>query len=66
MTIPQKFKEKTKNGNIRVSSAYVNSKEGKKAFIFNENGTVSVPEKYYVLNQKVIQPQAAMTTPTDR
>ena len=61
MTIPQKFKEKTKNGNIRVSSAYVNSKEGKKAFIFNENGTVSVPEKDYVLNQKVIQPQAAMT-----
>ena len=60
INVPQKYKSKDDDGNIVVSATFMNSKAGKSFFKIS-NGTVKVPETSYTLNQKVIQPQAAMT-----
>lgn len=60
INIPQKYKSKDSDGNIVVSAKYMNSKAGKS--FFNISGsTISIPKTSYTLNQKVIQPQSAMS-----
>lgn len=61
INIPQQYKSKNKNGNIVVSAEFFEDEQYKDFFIFNDDGTVTVPSRSYTLNQKVIQPQAAMT-----
>ena len=60
INVPQKYKSKNSNGDIVVSKTFMNSTAGKS--FFNISGsTISVPKTSYTLNQRVIQPQAAMT-----
>ncbi|MGN0658615.1 MAG: transglycosylase domain-containing protein [Emergencia sp.] len=61
INIPQQYKTKNKKGNIVISADFFESEDYKDFFIFNDDGTVTVPQGSYSLNQKVIQPQAAMT-----
>ena len=60
INIPQKYKSLNDDGDVVVSASYVKSKAGK-AFFNISGSTVKLPETSYTLNQKVIQPQAAMT-----
>ena len=60
VNIPQKYKSLNSDGDVVVSASYVNSKAGK-AFFKISGSTVSLPDTSYTLNQRVIQPQAAMT-----
>lgn len=59
MNIPQQYKVSDASGNIIVSADFVKTKEGKN-FFEKKNGKYIVRRGNYVLNQKVIQPQAAM------
>ena len=61
INIPQEYKAKNKKGNIIISADFFKDEQYKDFFIFNDDGTVTIPAKSYDLNQKVIQPQAAMT-----
>ena len=61
INIPQPYKTKNKAGNIIISAEFFQDEKYKDFFIFNDDGTVTVPSRSYSLNQKVIQPQAAMT-----
>ena len=61
INIPQQYKTKNKKGNIIISADFFKDEQYKDFFIFNDDGTVTIPAKSYELNQKVIQPQAAMT-----
>ena len=61
INIPQQYKTKNKKGNIIISAEFFEDEQYKDFFIFNDDGTVTVPARSYTLNQKVIQPQAAMT-----
>ncbi|MGF6375455.1 penicillin-binding protein 1A [Clostridiales Family XIII bacterium PM5-7] len=59
INIPENYKSINKNGNLVVSAEFF--EEYPKFFIFNDNGTITIPPESYTLEQKVIQPQAAMT-----
>lgn len=61
INIPQEYKSKNKKGNIIISADFFKDEQYKDFFIFNDDGTVTIPAKSYDLNQRVIQPQAAMT-----
>lgn len=61
VNIPQEFKSMNKKGNIEIPAKFMKSEEYKDFFTFNDDGTVSIPAGSYSLNQKVVQPQAAMT-----
>ncbi|WP_419026309.1 transglycosylase domain-containing protein [Emergencia sp.] len=61
INIPQQYKSKNKKGNVVISADFFKDEQYKDFFIFNDDGTVTIPSKSYDLNQKVIQPQAAMT-----
>ncbi len=61
INIPQQYKTKNKKGNIIVSADFFNNEDYEDYFKFNDDGTVTITPKAYTLNQKVIQPQSAMT-----
>lgn len=61
INIPQQYKSVNKYGNVIISADFFENEDYKDFFIFNEDGTVTIPPGSYSLNQKVIQPQAAMT-----
>jgi len=61
INIPQQYKSKNKYGNVVISADFFENEDYKDFFIFNDNGTITIPPGSYSLNQKVIQPQAAMT-----
>ncbi len=55
--IPAEYKEKDDDGNIIISSEFF--KEKPDYLNFNSDGSITVTSGYYLLKQKVIQPQAA-------
>ncbi len=59
INVPQEYKSKNDDEDIVISGDFI--KENKEFFIFNDDGTLTIPKTSYTLNQKVIQPQAAMT-----
>lgn len=61
INVPQQYKSQNKYGNIIISADFFENEDYKDFFIFNDDGTVTIPPGSYSLNQKVIQPQAAMT-----
>jgi len=61
VNIPQNYKSKNKNDNIVIAKEMFEDEYYKDFFVFNDNGTVSIPSRSYSLEQRVIQPQAAMT-----
>jgi len=61
INIPQEYKSMNKYGNIVISAEMMENELYEDFFIFNKNGTISVPSRSYSLQQSVIQPQAAMT-----
>lgn len=61
INVPQQYKSLNKYGNLVISADFFEEEEYKDFFIFNEDGTITIPPASYTLNQKVIQPQAAMT-----
>lgn len=60
INIPQQYKQRDDNGNVIVSSRFMQSKEGKQTFQ-KVGGKYSIPKSSYSINQGVVQPQAAMT-----
>lgn len=61
INVPQQYKSQNKAGNIVISADFFENEDYKDFFIFNDDGTVTIPPGSYSLNQKVIQPQGAMT-----
>lgn len=61
INVPQQYKSLNKYDNVVISADFFENEDYKDFFIFNENGTVTIPPGSYSLNQKVIQPQGAMT-----
>ncbi|MBR5315967.1 MAG: transglycosylase domain-containing protein, partial [Firmicutes bacterium] len=61
VNIPQEYKSMNKKGNIVISKDMFDSEYYADFFVFNDNGTVSIPSRSYTLEQEVVQPQAAMT-----
>lgn len=59
INIPQEFKSRDDDGNVVIAASFI--KDNPDFFIFNDNGTITLPASSYSLNQKIIQPQAAMT-----
>lgn len=59
INIPQEYKSRNDNDDIVISAEFINN--NKDFFIFNDDGTLTIPKSSYSLNQKIIQPQAAMT-----
>lgn len=60
INIPQQYKTLDSKGNVIVSAKFVTSKAGKK-FFHKKNGRYYITKDGYTVNQKVVQPQAAMT-----
>ena len=60
INIPQEYKSLDKKGNLVVSAEFVESEQGQ-AFFKKKGSKYYIPKNCYTLNQKVIQPQAAMT-----
>ncbi|MGN0709631.1 MAG: transglycosylase domain-containing protein, partial [Anaerovoracaceae bacterium] len=60
INIPQKYKSLDKSGNVVISAKYFKSSDGKGVFKKSGN-TWYINRSNLVINQKVIQPQAAMT-----
>lgn len=61
VNIPQNYKSMNKYGNIVIAAEFFEDENYKDFFVFNDNGTVSIPSRSYSLEQQVVQPQAAMT-----
>lgn len=61
VNIPQEYKTMDKNGDIVIAAEMMQNELYEDFFIFNKNGTISVPSSSYTLQQTVVQPQAAMT-----
>ena len=61
INIPQNAKSKNDKGDIVISKEYVQSPEGKAMFRQKKNGKYFIDNKHFTVNQKVLQPQAAMT-----
>lgn len=61
INIPQQYKSMNGKGNILIPAEFFEDEQYKDFFVFNDDGTVTIPARSYSLNQKVIQPQAAMT-----
>lgn len=61
VNIPQNYKSMNKAGNIVIAKEFFEDEYYKDFFVFNDNGTVSIPTRSYTLEQEVVQPQAAMT-----
>ncbi len=61
INVPQQYKSQNEYGNIIISADFFEDEDYEDFFIFNDDGTVTIPPDSYSLNQKVIQPQAAMT-----
>ena len=59
INIPQEYKSRNDDGNVIVDASFF--KDYKDFFIFNDDGTVTIPASSYSLNQRIVQPQAAMT-----
>ncbi len=59
--IPQKAKSMDDKGNCIISADFLNSEEGQEIFKKNDKGRYYITKDYYSLNQRVIQPQSAMT-----
>lgn len=59
--IPQKYKSRNDAGDLIISADFFKDESYKDFFIFNEDGTIFIPSSSYSLNQRLIQPQAAMT-----
>ena len=51
INIPQQYKTKNKKGNIIISADFFKDEQYKDFFIFNDDGTVTIPAKSYELNQ---------------
>ncbi|MDO5568429.1 MAG: transglycosylase domain-containing protein, partial [Eubacteriales bacterium] len=60
LNIPQKYKSSDASGNIIVSRKY-RTKDGKGILKVSPTGTITITKNGYTLNQRNIQPQAAMT-----
>lgn len=61
INVPQQYKSLNEYGNVIISADFFENEDYEDFFIFNDDGTVTIPPSSYTLNQKVIQPQAAMT-----
>lgn len=61
INVPQQYKSLNKSGNLVISKDFFKTEEYKDFFIFNDDGTITIPASSYTLNQKQVQPQAAMT-----
>ena len=61
INIPQNYKIMNKKGNIQIPAEFFEDEDYKDFFIFNDDGTITIPSASYTLNQQVVQPQAAMT-----
>ncbi|MBR3786412.1 MAG: transglycosylase domain-containing protein, partial [Firmicutes bacterium] len=61
VNIPQEYKTMNKDGDIVIAAEMMENELYEDFFIFNKNGTISVPSSSYTLQQSVVQPQAAMT-----
>ena len=59
INIPMNYKSSNSDGDLIISADFF--KDFPDFFIFNEDGTCSVPPSSYTLDQKTIQPQSAMT-----
>ena len=59
INVPQEYKSRDDEGDVTIDASFF--KEYKDFFIFNDDGTVTLPSSSYSLNQRVIQPQGAMT-----
>ncbi len=61
INIPQGKKKLDSDGNLVVSASFVKSAAGRQMFKTTSDGSIMLTKNGYTLNQKVIQPQAAMT-----
>lgn len=61
IAIPQKYKTRTSKGHIVISKEYMKTKDVRKMIKKNSNGGVTFSKRIYTLNQRMIQPQSAMT-----
>ncbi|WP_409336233.1 transglycosylase domain-containing protein [Eubacterium sp. F2] len=61
INIPQGKKKLDGDGNLVVSASFVKSATGRAMFKTSSDGSIVLTSSGYTLNQKVIQPQAAMT-----
>ncbi len=59
INIPAEYKSRNKSGDLVIKKEFV--QDYPDFFIFNEDGTVSLPAASYTMKSKIIQPQAAMT-----
>ena len=60
INVPQNYKSRDSKDNIVISSEFLNDENYKDFFRFNDDGTVTLTAGAYTLEQKVVQPQAAM------
>lgn len=61
INIPQGFKSKDSDGNLVISADLFKTEGYENFFVFNDDGTVTVPFGSYTLQARAVQPQAAMT-----
>lgn len=61
VNIPQNYKTMNKDEDIVIDAKMMEDPLYTDFFIFNDDGTISVPSSSYTLQQSVVQPQAAMT-----
>ncbi|MDD5922515.1 MAG: transglycosylase domain-containing protein [Eubacteriales bacterium] len=61
INVPSGMKKVNSDGDAVISASYVKSAAGKKMFQKTSDGQYYISSTGYTLNQKVIQPQAAMT-----
>lgn len=61
INIPQDKKKLDSSGNLVVAASFVKSATGRLMFKTDAAGSIVLTKDGYTLNQKVIQPQAAMT-----
>lgn len=60
INVPQNYKSRNKYDNIVISKEFFEDENYEGYFKFNDDGTVTLTGKGYTLEQKVVQPQAAM------
>ncbi len=61
INVPQGYKSRDSDGNLVISADLFEVEGYEDFFIFNDDGTITVPIGSYTLQVRTVQPQAAMT-----
>lgn len=61
INVPSDYKEKTKEGKLKIKGSFFENKKYKDYFALDKEGNLLITPKAYTLRPSVLQPQGAMT-----